>query len=64
MKEVNAANDIRLRILDVLLQILLPLSFIALKLMGSFIDFMLALGLVNYTIHQYRLTSYRLLLTV
>ena len=58
MKEVNAAHDIRLRILDVLLQILLPLSFIALKLMGSFIDFMLALGVVNYTIHQYRLTSY------
>jgi len=47
MTEVNAAKDIRLRFLDVLLKLLLPLSFIALKLMGSFIDFMLALGLVN-----------------
>ena len=47
MIEVNAAKDIRLRFLDVLLKLLLPLSFIALKLMGSLIDFMLALGLVN-----------------
>ena len=47
MSEVNAAKDIRLRFLDVLLKLLLPLSFIALKLMGSFIDFMLALGFVN-----------------
>ena len=44
-KEVNA-KDIRFRIMDVLLKLFLPLSFIALKLMGSFIDFMLALGLV------------------
>lgn len=52
MTEVNAAK-IRLRFLDVLLKLLLPLSFIALKLMGSFIDFMLALGLVNLTANPF-----------
>ena len=52
MTEVNAAK-IRLRFLDVLLKLLLPLSFIALKLLGSFIDFMLALGLVNLTANPF-----------
>ena len=48
IEELQAEATIKLRIMDILLKILLPLSFIALKLMGSFIDFMLALGLVNF----------------
>ena len=47
-KEVKATKDLKIRILDVLLKLLLPMSFIVLKITGSYIDFMLALGLVKF----------------
>ena len=47
-KETNAKKEYKIIILDVLLKLLLPMSFIALKITGSYIDFMLALGLVKF----------------
>ena len=47
-KEVKATKNLKIRILDVLLKLLLPMSFIVLKITGSYIDFMLALGLVKF----------------
>ena len=41
---------IRNRLMDVMMKILLPACFIALKLTGSFIDFML--GLANSSVHE------------
>ena len=47
-KEVKATKDLKIRVLDILLKLLLPASFIVLKITGSYIDFMLALGLVKF----------------
>ena len=41
---------IRNRLMDVIMRILLPACFIALKLTGSFIDFML--GLANSSVYE------------
>ena len=41
---------VRNRLMDVMMRILLPACFIALKLTGSFIDFML--GLANSNVHE------------
>ena len=43
-KEIKSKSDLKIRILDILLKLLLPMSFIVLKITGSYIDFMLALG--------------------
>ena len=47
-KENNAKKEYKIIILDVLLKLLLPMSFIVLKITGSYIDFMLALGPVKF----------------
>ena len=41
---------VRNRLMDIVMKILLPACFIALKLTGSFIDFML--GLANSSVHE------------
>ena len=45
-----SASMIRNRLMDVIMRILLPACFIALKLTGSFIDFML--GLANSNVQE------------
>ena len=45
-----SASMIRNRLMDVIMRILLPACFIALKLTGSFIDFML--GLANSSVYE------------
>ena len=48
---------VRNRLMDVMMKILLPACFIALKLTGSFIDFMLGLANSNIEEDNDRVTS-------
>ena len=50
IKHSLSASMVRNRLMDVLMKILLPACFIALKLTGSFIDFML--GLANSSVQE------------
>ena len=45
-----SASMVRNRLINVMMKIILPASFIALKLTGSFIDFML--GLANSNVQE------------